>query len=180
MDGDFLAQVQVSGEFHPSPPSTAPPNSPFVGAGLVLMDGDRTYARLEVDSVAGGDKIRRYANWELRLDGKNAFGIAQPSPEDRPTGLRLERQGDRLLASFSQDGASWTKLKPLDVKLRPKLKLGVSLITTSSGPSKAHFGRTSCSERRRSEGPGRSEGRQGQPAGGGRLRQRDQSTQGRA
>ncbi len=45
--GDFIVELRVSGEFQPS--NVATTNSgipPFVGAGLLLMNGERTYIRL--------------------------------------------------------------------------------------------------------------------------------------
>src|SRR4051812_29851138 len=39
VEGDFIATVRVGGDFTPSLNSTTPQRVPFVGAGLVLMDG---------------------------------------------------------------------------------------------------------------------------------------------
>ena len=45
--------------------------------------------------------------------------------------MRLQRKGDTLLASVNYDGKEWKELKPLEVKLPAKLKLGVSLSSSS-------------------------------------------------
>jgi regulation of enolase protein 1 (concanavalin A-like superfamily) len=53
--------------------------------------------------------------------------------------LRLQRKGDRLLASVSQDGGQWTDLQPFDVKLPAKVKIGVAACSTSQTPFLPHF-----------------------------------------
>ena len=47
VEGDFTAQVRVDGYFRPTIVSTYNQAVPFLSGGLVLMNGDRTYARLE-------------------------------------------------------------------------------------------------------------------------------------
>ena len=47
VEGDFVAQVRVSGTFKPSQNSTSNERLPFVGAGLLLMADEKTYFRLE-------------------------------------------------------------------------------------------------------------------------------------
>jgi regulation of enolase protein 1 (concanavalin A-like superfamily) len=126
--GDFVAQVRVRGTFLPSQTSTSTERLPFVGAGLLLMASEQTYIRLERAALRRGDEVKTYANWELREDGKWVLaGDATVQPlEDKPTYLRLERKGDKLLASVNHDGKEWKELNPLEVKLPSKLKLGVS------------------------------------------------------
>ncbi|HVS39851.1 MAG TPA: DUF1349 domain-containing protein [Gemmataceae bacterium] len=139
--GDFTAQTSVSGPFLPSAISTAPPTVPFLGAGLLVMDGDRTYARLERAAMNKNGQVQNAVVWELRMDGRPP--ISQwPSftPQaDRALSLRLQRKGDRLLASVSQDGVSWTNLQPFDAKMSPNLKIGVAAISTSQAPFLPHF-----------------------------------------
>ena len=62
-----------------------------------------------------------------------------PPLEDKATYLRLQRKGDRLLASVSQDGDKWTELEPFDVKLPAKVKIGVAACSTSEVRFKPHF-----------------------------------------
>jgi regulation of enolase protein 1 (concanavalin A-like superfamily) len=133
VEGDFVAQVRVCGTFHPSNESTSNERLPFVGAGLLLMKDEKTYIRLERAALVKGGEVSTYANWELREDGKWVLaGAENVQPlEDKPTFLRLERKGDKLLASISHDGKEWKELNPLDVKLPAKLKIGVSAGGTS-------------------------------------------------
>lgn len=133
VEGDFVVQVRVRGTFRPSNGSTSNQRLPFVGAGLLLMKDDNTYIRLERAALVKGGEVKTYANWELRTDGKWVLaGAERVQPlEDKPTYLRLARKGDKLLASVSHDGKEWKELKPLDVKLPAKVKIGVSAGGTS-------------------------------------------------
>jgi regulation of enolase protein 1 (concanavalin A-like superfamily) len=128
VEGDFVAQVRVSGTFQPSQNSTTTERIPFVGAGLLLMASEKTYIRLERAALVKGGETKTYANWELRQDGKWVLpGAENVLPlEDKATYLRLERKEDKLLAFISHDGKEWKELKPLEVKLPAKVKLGVS------------------------------------------------------
>jgi regulation of enolase protein 1 (concanavalin A-like superfamily) len=141
VEGDFVARVRVGGTFVPSATSTTTQRIPFVGAGLVLMAGERTYVRLERAAMRWQGAVKTYANWELRQDGRWVLrGDASVCPlEDKETFVRLERRGDKLLAAVSHDGKKWTELKPLEVKLPAKLKLGVAAGTTSTEPFLPRF-----------------------------------------
>jgi len=143
VEGDFVARVRVGGTFAPSATSTSTVRIPFVGAGLVLMAGEKTYVRLERAAMRWTGKVKTYANWELRQDGTWVLaGDASVCPlEDKDTYLRLERRGDQLLAAVSHDSDKWTELKPLEVKLPAKLKLGVAAGTTSTEPFRPRYDR---------------------------------------
>jgi regulation of enolase protein 1 (concanavalin A-like superfamily) len=133
VEGDFVAQVRVDGTFQPSQESTSNERLPFVGAGLLLMADEKTYIRLERAALVKGGETKTYANWELREDGKWVLaGAASVVPlEDKAAYLRLERKGDKLLASVSHDDKEWRELNPLEVKLPAKLKIGVAAGGTS-------------------------------------------------
>jgi regulation of enolase protein 1 (concanavalin A-like superfamily) len=142
VEGDFRAEVRVSGAFVPSATSTAAGRTPFLGAGLVLMADEKTYVRLERASFRR-DTAPLYANWELRRGGEWVLaGDSSVCPlKEKSTYLRLERKGDRLLASVSEDGKDWTDLPPLEVKLPAKVKLGVTANSTCTEPFSPHFDR---------------------------------------
>ena len=142
VEGDFTAVVRVSGTFRPTTTSSTDQRKPFVGAGLVLMNGDQTYIRLERASMYSDDKRYWYANWELREDGEwKLAGDAETKPldEDKPVYLRMQRKGDKIYGAVSYDGKEWSELEPLEVKLPAKLKIGVSGGGTSTEPFKPHF-----------------------------------------
>jgi RNA polymerase sigma factor (sigma-70 family) len=142
VEGDFVAEVRVGGDsFKPSADSTTTERKSFVGAGLVLMDGDKTYIRLERAGLHRDGELHTYPNWELRKDGEwklagGAFGLPF---EYKDTYLRLERKGDQVLGSYSQDGKEWTSLDPLEVTLPARLKVGIAAVSTSAEPFKPRF-----------------------------------------
>jgi hypothetical protein len=72
VEGDFTAQVRVDGYFRPTITSTFNKAVPFVSAGLVVMDGDKTYARLERSGLFRAEQFSQAVLWELRADGKKA------------------------------------------------------------------------------------------------------------
>jgi len=136
VEGDFVAEVRVSGNFVPSLGSTTNQRIPFVGAGLVLMAGDKTYVRLERAALRLNGVVKTYANWELREDTRWVLaGRADVCPlQAKTTHLRLERKGDKVYGWVSEDGKKWTELKALEPKLPAKVKLGVAAGTTSTDP----------------------------------------------
>jgi regulation of enolase protein 1 (concanavalin A-like superfamily) len=141
VEGEFTAQVRVDGYFRPTIQSTFNKAVPFIGAGLVVMDGDKTYARLERAGMYRNDQFGQGVLWELRVDGKPA-GSKWPNfapAEDKPLYLRLQRKGDRLQASVSADGDKWTDAEPLDVKLPAKVKVGIAAVSTSEVRFKPRF-----------------------------------------
>jgi regulation of enolase protein 1 (concanavalin A-like superfamily) len=141
VEGDFVAEVRVGGKFVPSVASTLRDRPPHLGAGLVLMADEKTYIRLD-RAASRRDEVTTYANWELRRDGKWEMpGTAEVLLKESHTYLRLERRGDRILGAVSEDGKTWTQMKPLELKLPAKLKLGVRAGTTSTDTFAPHFDR---------------------------------------
>jgi regulation of enolase protein 1 (concanavalin A-like superfamily) len=143
VEGDFVAEVRVGGKFVPSAASTLRERPPYLGAGLLLITPDeKTYIRLD-RAASRRDAVTTYASWELRRDGKWELpGTADVLlKEEGHTYLRLERKGDRILGAVSEDGKTWTEMKPLELKLPAKLKLGVRAGTTSTETFAPHFDR---------------------------------------
>lgn len=141
--GDFIVEVRVSGEFHPSNVATTNDRPPSVWAGLLLMNGENTYIRLERAARNLGDSLKIKANWELREEGQWVVrGEATVLPlEDKETFLRLERRGDKVLGSVSQDGKEWHELTPIEVKLPETVKIGVAACNLSSKEFAPRFDR---------------------------------------
>ena len=59
--------------------------------------------------------------------------------QDGTTYLRLERRGERLFASSSQDGVTWSSFPPLEIRFPDELKLGVTAVNTSTRPFAAEL-----------------------------------------
>jgi regulation of enolase protein 1 (concanavalin A-like superfamily) len=143
VEGDFLAEVRVSGNFRPAEKPAGDYHVSFISAGLLLMTGARTYVRLELASKHENGEIQTFANWELRGRGRWLL-MGNPNVkalEAKDTFLRLERQGDQIRGWVSQNGKEWYALTPIEITLPAKLKLGVAAINTSSETFAPRFDR---------------------------------------
>jgi regulation of enolase protein 1 (concanavalin A-like superfamily) len=118
VEGDFTAQVHVTGEF---------PDNSIVAAGLLLMADEKTYVRLERGRV--GERAACY--WEQRQDGKKMPDSAILFAPETEGYVLLERRGGKVFGSHSTDGKAWTNLKPFDIDLPQKVKIGVAALAIS-------------------------------------------------
>ncbi|HEY7153944.1 MAG TPA: DUF1349 domain-containing protein, partial [Gemmataceae bacterium] len=133
VEGDFTAQVRVGGDFTPAADSTNGAKFSWIGAGLLLWVNDNTFLRLERAGWYERKPSTLYANWEVREDGKlKEVQHNFPSLSAAETYLRLERRGKQILASYSEDGQKWSNVKPLDMELPAKVKIGVLAGSTTS------------------------------------------------
>jgi regulation of enolase protein 1 (concanavalin A-like superfamily) len=139
VEGDFIAQVKVSGNVRHTGARLSDDYLAYHGAGLLLWVDGQTYVRLERAAVVQENgEVIHYANFELRREGKVASSHSMEIP-DQETYLRLERQGERVVGSVSEDGIQWTAFEPLAIGLAKSVKLGVAAINTSTDPFKAEF-----------------------------------------
>ncbi len=134
VEGDFTAQVRVSGDFQPSTDATVAGKIPVVGAGLVLLLNEKTYVRLERFGWYREKKFENLGSWELRRDARMTFSRTSPLLTAKESYLRMERRGEKLLGSLSEDGQKWIELPPIDIVLPQKVKLGIDAISTSTRP----------------------------------------------
>jgi regulation of enolase protein 1 (concanavalin A-like superfamily) len=141
VNGDFIAQVKVSGVSTPRSDSLVPERRPFQAAGLLLWLDDGTYIRLERAGMILDDRGVTYANFELRSDRRfERIGDASEHPlGGEETYLRLERRGVKLLASVSPDGKQWTPLRPILVELPDRVRVGVAATHNTSSPFEPRF-----------------------------------------
>ena len=141
MRGDFVIVVRVLGDFTPGE-ATIPERTAYNGAGLLIMADNKTYLRLERATLARGGTKQHYANFELRKDGQ-VERIGTPSDfvidPAKVTYLRIERRGNTVLGSVTQDPGTWTKLNPKAVDLPDELQIGVAAINASTTPFTARF-----------------------------------------
>src|SRR5262249_30864558 len=113
--GDFIIEVKVSGAFKPGEQSTIEGRRSYNGAGLLLVKDPKNHLSLQRGAVYLDDKVRHYANFELRKDGELVISRYELELEDRDTYLRLERRGQRVYGMASQDGVNWHSYDPIDV-----------------------------------------------------------------
>ncbi len=137
VSGDFTAEVNVL-YVDPSKPNSVLErlgNFPVAchSGTLLIRHDDRNFVRLE-----HMNDCRQEASSKCYLhvyqDGKRiyhkVFGI-----KDVPTRLKLERHGNSLLGSFSQDdGKTWKEFEQAEIEFLPKkLEVGVSM-TSNTNP----------------------------------------------
>lgn len=144
VEGDFIASVIVSGSVEPAGRPTTTYAYPYQGAGLLVWQDSNNYVRLERAAILRDDRLVSYLNFEQRQRGQNINPRSAQIP-DAPLHLRLERQTDRMIASFSPDGQQWTKLPEMAVKLEPGVKVGIAAVNTSTSAFRAEFEKGSVS-----------------------------------
>jgi regulation of enolase protein 1 (concanavalin A-like superfamily) len=127
VEGDFIVQVKVGGEFPAGGAALVQSRRPFHGAGLLVYQDDKNYIRLEKAGLIYAGEQMHYVSWELRKDGEFArAGNAGEFPlTEKEVFLRVERRGDKLLGSVSSDGIRWSPLDPIVVELSRKLMVGI-------------------------------------------------------
>ena len=132
-EGDFVAEVRVSGLFQPRTSGTDE-RAPYHGAGLVLFKDDTTYVRLEKGKYRNGGDDFTYANFELRENGRlHRFGLPADCPLDdnQDVLLRLERRGDVIRGAASHEGADWHRLEAKVIGLPHRVQVGILVVNTS-------------------------------------------------
>lgn len=137
--GDFSIQVKIGGEFAPGEESTQPGFTGYSGAGLLVMADDLNFVRLERASLQYvGSEEEPYTNFEIRVNGvTERWGDTSdfPTEADKSTWLRLERRGNEIHGSMSQDGINWIstepKLLPPEAWNENTIQAGVLAVSTS-------------------------------------------------
>ena len=151
VEGDFTAQVKVSGQFNPGNKAAPPQQNAFNGAGLLLWDSEQNYLRLErnIWVTAEGDRYSYAPLVEYWQNGQNLTDIsAQPASffRGRSTSLRLTRRGDEIRVAVSHDGAVWTDGRTVAARFPKKVRVGVAAINTSKKPFTVEFSEFKVSE----------------------------------
>ena len=146
VDGDFTAQVKVSGEFQPGDQPADPKTAALNAAGLLLWQDEKNYLRLErngwwstedkttacyaplIEYYLGGD----YQGTRPKVDSAEFF-------KGRSTWLKLERRGDKVTAFYSHDGQDWTMAEEIMVEFPRRILAGVDAVNTSKNPFTVEF-----------------------------------------
>ncbi len=138
VSGDFTAEVKVT---HVDP---AMPNSVLKSLGgfstayhagtLLVRSNDKNFIRFERVSMNTKGVLSTTCDLQVHESGKLTAHVSEKIG-DTATRLRLERRGDLLLSSFSQDdGKTWKELPQHKLsKLKGPVTAGVSL-TNNTDP----------------------------------------------
>jgi hypothetical protein len=146
VEGDFTAQVRVTGEFDPGERSTLTDGAPFNGAGLVLWQDDRNFLRLERNAwrvPANAEPVCYPPLLEYYEDGRYLDTNPPAAPasffKGSTTYLRLQRRGDSVSTAYSHDGQEWFPVKAIKVGLSGKVQVGIAAVSTSTKPFTVKF-----------------------------------------
>ena len=145
VEGDFIAEVKVTGVMNPGMEPTRYKGKDvlpgtFQGAGLVLLQDSKNYVRLErtVKTDRGKPLISNEALLEVVQNGKMVL-FSYPKVPDQPLFLRIQRVSGALDFMFSTDGKRWASHKKLAVIFPPKVQVGLLACNMSKQPLTAHF-----------------------------------------
>jgi regulation of enolase protein 1 (concanavalin A-like superfamily) len=141
VEGDFIVQVKVSGEYPAGATSVVEGRVPFHGAGLLVYHDDKNYIRLERAELFSANTNINYASWELRQDGKfERVGNTGDLPlTEKEYYLRVERRDGKFYAGLSTDGVRWHGLEPITIDLPSRLRVGVAAGHNTSSGYEVHF-----------------------------------------
>lgn len=139
VEGDFKVQVKVIGDFEPGSDSTQAGRTGYNGAGLVVFADEKNFVRLERATLHGfGGNAQAYTNFEIREHGalkRMGTTVDFATSDKKPTWLRLERRGNQIYGSMSQDGVNWIQGKPItlapDYWKNGEVEIGVAAVSTS-------------------------------------------------
>jgi hypothetical protein len=101
-------------------------------AGLVLLDGEKSIVRVERVSWGEQNEGAPMAHIECFRDGDRAEDHYGPLTDDeRSTMLQMERRGDQVICRFSDDGLRWEEYKIENLKLSPRVQIGLAAVHTT-------------------------------------------------
>jgi len=141
IDGDFAIQVVVDGNL-PLPDPANVQERAYISGGLLLMQNEKNYVRLERASFTRSGQVRHYANFEQRVDGQRTrMGLFAdfPVPEDKAVEFRIEVRGEEIRALVRQVGDEWHELGRAKVYDRAELLAGVTGVKTDQAEATVTF-----------------------------------------
>ena len=125
VEGDFIAQVRVTGNMIPgtTPPKSKKGNLPgtFQGAGLLLFLDSKNYVRVERSVAAdkGKPALKSQALIEIIKGGKEIASF-YPTIPDGPLYVRIQRIGGAVTCLFGPNGRQWISHQKLAIAFPPK------------------------------------------------------------
>jgi regulation of enolase protein 1 (concanavalin A-like superfamily) len=145
VEGDFIAQVKVSGNMVPG---TDPPRwkgrdslpGTYQGAGLILWRDPKNYVRLErsVRTARGRMALSSEALLEIVKGGKT-LGYTYPPVPERPLFVRIQRLKGELNFMYGPDGKQWITHPKLAIVFPAKVQVGLVASNMSKQSLLAQF-----------------------------------------
>ena len=142
VEGDFTVQVLVA-EVSKSNRDTRieglAGSTSFHAGSLVVWKDVKNFVRLDRTNM---DRDGRTITGVYLHVFKNGERVAEAAPlvPDKPTHLRIERKGDRVMAAYSQNGGrSWQELPVQTMDLPSKVKVGVAALNNTTTGNTVQF-----------------------------------------
>jgi regulation of enolase protein 1 (concanavalin A-like superfamily) len=139
VDGDFVMTAKVTGEFKPGPKSTNPKVVPYLGAGILIWSDSDNYIRFERAAMLRDGKHLHSIRMEEREGGYPGAIFSKTLKAAGDYYIRIERKGSRINAFISADSKTWERLDPIDTVWPSRLRVGLSVVTSSSEPVSIKF-----------------------------------------
>jgi regulation of enolase protein 1 (concanavalin A-like superfamily) len=137
--GDFTVQVKVVGTVMGERGSEAPGRDvAFNAATLIIWQDENNFVRFDRAGFHKGGAPNHQTYYHVYQNGKRTVHETRPLAV-KDTWLRLQRQGTKVIAAWSQDGKSWRTYPAEDVALAATVKVGVAVLNASSKPFAATF-----------------------------------------
>ncbi len=134
IEGDFIAQVKVSGNFDPGGRQVIPTRVPYHGAGLLLMGDLQTYVWFARSALVRNASKKQYVVITSRNQGR-VVRSAEPSTitfkDNVSVYLRIERRGDLIRGAVAVEPGKWHELAPITLPLPDAEWIGVSGVNVS-------------------------------------------------
>jgi len=138
IEGDFVAQVRVRGEFRPTGPPTRIDGFPFNGAGLLVWLDSGHFIRMERAAVLNNDRIGAYLLIQ-RHEVDQPMLDNSAFVEEGDVYLKIERRGDQISGWYGTDGQQWAETKPIKVRWPARLKVGLDALNSAFSPLSVRF-----------------------------------------
>jgi hypothetical protein len=102
------AFLSCPGSF-PSAKTATKGQGSYVGAGLLLWQGNNSFVRFLRDAT-GESGCRLHVSVEVFKDGMGGYFLGDKEPPNEPTTLRVERRSWKYRFAYSSDGVAWEEI----------------------------------------------------------------------
>jgi regulation of enolase protein 1 (concanavalin A-like superfamily) len=145
VEGDFIAQVKVTGNMVPG---TEPPRwrgkdllpGAYQGAGLILWQDPKNYVRLERSARTARNRVALSSEALLEIvKGGRTVGYVYPPVPERPLLVRIQRFKGALSFMYGTDGKQWISHPKLAVVFPSRVQVGLVASNMSKQPLLAQF-----------------------------------------
>ena len=137
-NGDFAMSVRVAGALSPKQPTGQ--FAPYQGAGIVVMENDGRFIRIErAKIVLPNSKTITYINFEDH-EASGSKPVKQfKLLDDESVHLKIERRQNKITGFMSRNGTSWESLGEVSIPTTAAQKIGVAAVNSSNSAFTAEF-----------------------------------------